>query len=90
METALSWNTKLFALPTRLGGLGLSKPIEEAIHQHSFSMKITSALTSAIINQQPVYSFLIVNEQRQAKQATHLLRHLIHTTTANLSKSMQP
>ena len=46
----------LFALPARLGGLGITNPSLSANHQHSASVNITSPLTAAIINQDCNYS----------------------------------
>ena len=54
---------ELFALPVRLGGLGLTNPVQSANQQHSASLNITSPLTSAIANQDCNYSTNIIDQQ---------------------------
>ena len=41
----------IFALPVKLGGLGLSEPSKECVRQYANSLAVTEELTRAIINQ---------------------------------------
>ena len=78
---------ELFALPARLGGLGLTNPTQSANHQHSASLNITSPLTAAIKNQDCNYSTNIIDQQLKTKQSTHRISRQLKLATANSVKS---
>ena len=79
---------ELFALPARLGGIGLSNPTVSAVQQH-ISTCITFPLTTAIFNQNTTYTSTIYNDQQRAKQSTHRInRQLINTTAEHLKSKM--
>ena len=78
---------ELFALPVRLGGLGLTNPVQSANQQHSASLNITSPLTSAIANQDCNYSTNIIDQQLKTKQSTHRISRQLKLATANSVKS---
>ena len=71
----------LFALPARLGGLGITNPSLSANHQHSASVNITSPLTAAIINQDCNYSPNIIDQQLKTKQSTHRITRQLESTS---------
>ena len=73
----------LFALPARLGGLGLTNPTKSANNQHSASLSITSPLTTAIVEQDCNYSSTILNEQLKRKQSTHRISRQLTITNSN-------
>ena len=54
---------KVYALPARLGGLGIGNPVEDAAFEYENSMLITEQLTDAIFHQ---HSQLNIDEERQA------------------------
>ena len=47
---------ELFALPERLGGMGLINPAQRADLEHQASIKVTSPLSHSILSQQPSYT----------------------------------
>ena len=57
----------VFALPTRLGGLGLGNPAKQCDMQFSSSMLITKKLIESILLQDPEYSSECLNNQITAK-----------------------
>ena len=62
----------LFALPTRLGGLGLADPFIQAIFDFNASVSITESLTNAISSRSPAYSYEIIANQLKAKSEARL------------------
>ena len=57
----------VFALPTRLGGLGLGNPEKQCDMQFSTSMLITKKLIESILLQDPEYSSECPNDQITAE-----------------------
>ena len=47
---------RIFALPVRLGGMGISDPSKNAQHENNASSTITAKLTSIIVNQEKDFS----------------------------------
>ena len=58
---------RLFALPYRLGGLGIVNPVESADAEYERSKIITSELTSMIFAQEEDYSKFSQEEAKKAK-----------------------
>ena len=58
---------KLFALPTRLGGLGLSIPSRSATLELHSSLLVTSILCDHILSQDYEYGYEIITKQLEAK-----------------------
>ena len=77
----------LFALPARLGGLGLTNPTKSAVHQLTASTCITSPLTDAIFDQITTFTSSIHNDQLKAKQSTHKISRQLANTAASQFKS---
>ena len=59
---------QLLALPTRLGGLGLINPIDQAAREYEASIAITQPLVTAIKSKENEYSQDIVSNQHMAKK----------------------
>ena len=57
----------LFALPARLGGLGITIPSKQADHEHQSSLLITSTLYDHIISQDEDYGYDIIAKQLESK-----------------------
>ena len=57
----------LFALPTRLGGLGIGIPSRIAPRELHSSLLITSTLCNCILSQYPEYGYEIVAKQLESK-----------------------
>ena len=55
------------ALPTRLGGLGILNPVQQATKQHTISHNITAPLVNQISEQSTVFSMEALEEQYRAK-----------------------
>ena len=60
-----TWN--LFALPARLGGLGLHIPSKVAAIEYHASKQVTSTLCDHILSQDPDYNYEIIAMQLEAK-----------------------
>ena len=57
----------LFALPARLGGLGISIPSKHATHEFRSSLLVTSTLCNHIFSQDHDYGYDIIAKQIEAK-----------------------
>ena len=57
----------LFALPARLGGLGITIPSKQADQEHQSSLLVTSALQDHIISQDEDYGYDIISKQLESK-----------------------
>ena len=57
----------LFALPARLGGLGIGIPSKRATHEFHSSLLITSTLCNHILSQDHNYGYDIIAKQIEAK-----------------------
>ena len=65
---------ELLALPTRLGGLGISIPTQKSRSEYDASRIVTQPLVSAIINKVPTYDVNIEAEQKAAKNEVRTKR----------------
>ena len=65
----------LFALPARMGGLGITIPSKQADQEHQSSQLVTSVLQDHILMQDETYSFEVIAEQLDSK-----------TTVRNINK----
>ena len=61
---------KLFALPARMGGLGISTPSKTATQELHSSQLITSTLCEHILSQDPEYGYKVIAKQLEAKTRT--------------------
>ncbi len=61
----------LFALPARLGGLGIDIPSRTAAHKIASSLLVTSTLCDHILSQDPNYGPTIVSKQLESKRQVH-------------------
>ena len=73
----------LMALPTRLGGLGITNPVDQASTQHRTSIAVTSPLVDLILQQSTVLPAEITAEQNQAKADARKVRRLAQSATAS-------
>ena len=84
----------LFALPARLGGLGITIPSKQADQEHQSSLLITSALYDHIISQDEDYGYDIIAKQLESKatvrqQTKEKNSKDAHDLTALLSDSLR-
>lgn len=80
----------LFALPIWLGGLGVINPVRSASFEYTASVKVTSSLSQAIVNQQHEYTYEVVNKQWRAKEAVKIEKRERAEATAAALKSVLP
>ena len=80
----------LFALPTRLGSLGLTKPTDTAAHEFSSSQKVTAPLATLILLQQHEITFDTIREQQCAKAEIKRLRQQKQAVTATQLRTTLP
>jgi len=73
---------KLFALPTQLGGLGRTKPIEMAELEYTSSQKITTPLVTLILIQQHEITYDTMTDQERAKTEVRQSRQQHQSTHA--------
>jgi len=81
---------ELFALPTRLGGLGLTKPTEMAELEYTSSQKITAPLAALILIQQHEITYDTVIDQERAKTEVRQSRQQHQSTRATQLHSRLP
>ncbi len=70
IPTLTNYERELFALPARLGGIGLTDPTRRSQEENVASLKITSPLFEAILNHDQTYSFDIMCKQDTCKKET--------------------
>ena len=58
---------RLFALPVRLGGLGITPPSAHAVRDFEASLRVTSPLRDLLRSQDHVYSFAALDGQMSAR-----------------------
>ena len=58
----------LFALPTRLGGLGVVDPVNYSLFQYAASIRVTTPLVHLIIQQSHAYSVEVLSSQIEARR----------------------
>ena len=80
----------LFALPVRLGGLGISNLTVSASFEYTSSVEISAALSQAIVDQQPEYTYAIYEDQCLAKDSVKLGRRKRASDLASSLKSVLP
>ena len=73
---------ELMALPARLGGLGISNPVDQAPSQHRTSIAVTTPLVDLILQQATVIPAEVTIIQNQAKAAAHKDRRQAQSTLA--------
>ena len=73
-ESASDTERQLLALPTRLGGLGLTVPSKTASFKHASSLKVTAPLAALIVQQSPTYSTETITNQSLAKSEVRQMR----------------
>ena len=78
---------ELFALPARLGGLGIVIPTSRSSQEYSASVSISAPLSHLIISQQSDYTFEVIEAQIHAKQAVQRERLKDCNTSASQIKS---
>ena len=81
---------ELFSLPVRLGGLGLTNPVESCSHEFATSMKITARIAALILLQQPDLIPDTMHDQQCAKAAVRKTRRLAQTNKATQLKAKLP
>ena len=72
----------LFALPSRLGGLGIPNPTKVAGQQYISSQRVTAPLTALIIQQECTYPAGVTTEQTTIKGKIKAQRHQQHQKEA--------
>ena len=80
----------LFALPVRLGGLGICNPQALADSEFAASVKVTRPLVECILRQQGTYIADIIACRRQAKAEVVALKRDLWSTKASELKSSLP
>ena len=77
----------LFALPARLGGLGLRNPVSLADSKHSSSKLISQPLVKLILEQHAEYTHECLGDQLAAKSVVHQLRRQL---AAQMAEEVKP
>ena len=80
----------LFALPVRLGGLGICNPQALADSEFAASIKVTRSLVECILCQRGTYITNVIVCQRQAKAEFVTLKCDLRSTKASELKSVLP
>lgn len=80
----------LFALPARLGGLGIPNPAKRSSEEFTASLKVTAPLKSLISTQDPTYPMEALEEQMNAKAEIHAARRAQQTESASLLRPTLP
>ena len=81
---------ELFALPARLGGLGLVNPSKRAPDEHSASLQVTNPLTRLIAEKVQLYTYDACEEQMNAKTDIHSQRRSQQLVSASTLKPTLP
>ena len=71
----LDTDRELFALPVRLGGLGLRNPARNCDLEYSASKSISEPLVKLILKQQDEYPYECLADQMAAKSTIHQQRY---------------
>ena len=80
----------LFALPARLGGLGLDIPSRSATHELHSSLLVTSILRDHILLQDHEYGYEIITKQMEAKAQVRQENHARTSTNADEIRELLP
>ena len=81
---------KLFALPARMGGLGISMPSKTATQELHSSQLITSTLYEHILSQDPEYGYEVIAKQLEAKTQVRQENHVRTSTEAEELRNLLP
>ena len=85
----------LFALPARMGGLGITIPSMQADQEHQSSLLVTSALQDHILLQDEAYGYEVIAEQLDSKAIVRKENHskaardLLELLPDNLQRSVK-
>ena len=71
---------KLFALPARLGGLGINMPSKTATQVFHSSQLVTSTLCEHILSQDLEYGYEVIAKQLEAKAQVRQGNHIRNST----------
>ena len=77
----------IFALPARLGGLGLRNPMRAAEQEFAASMSISEPLVKLIMEQHTDHSYECVGDQVEAKST---IRQLRRQWAVQVAKDLKP
>ena len=77
---------ELFALPTRLGGLGLINPTKQSDLEYTASINISCPLLDLIMSDESAYSLEVMGKQYQAIKEVKKLKHQYQSTSASTFK----
>ena len=77
----------LIALPTCLGGLGITNPVTEAAKQHDISHKVTAPQVNLIVEQSMELPTKTLEEQLQAKKM-HIIFNVKHWPLLSIVRSL--
>lgn len=80
----------LFALPARLGGLGIMIPSKNADREHQSSLLVTEPLCDHILSQNTDYSYEVVERQMQSKATVRNINSRNHSTAADTLLEILP
>ena len=81
----------LLALPARLGGIGLTNPLDLSHVEYTASQKIAQPLTNHILQQLTTYPVHIKEKQLASKAANYRLkRHQLQQTASDLLSTLLP
>ena len=59
---------ELFALPPRLGGLGIKNPVQEADNEYEASRSLAGPLCEKIFQNDSLYDVSVIDNQKKAMQ----------------------
>jgi len=76
LSNQVLFKRELFALPARLGGLGILDPVKRATEEFAASLRVTAPLKALIIQQDPTYPMEALEEQVCVKSEIHVARCL--------------
>ena len=80
----------LFALPCRLGGIGIANPSKGASSEYLASLQVTKPLSDLILQQNPVYSFETLEAQLVAKSDIQRSKRQVKMANASHLKTSLP
>ena len=80
----------LFALPARLGGLGIKIPSKASDYEFKSSLRVTDPLCQNILLQQNIYGEDTLTSQLHAKSSVRKNNSSLHSTAAKLIQTQLP
>ena len=81
---------RLFALPCRLGGIGIANPAKASTSEYAASQQVTKPLSDLILQQNPQYSFDTLEAQLIAKSNLRSSKRQQQATESSNLKSSLP